>query len=497
MDAADPARREDVDPGRAPPRSSSPTTVVAAQPPPTSAAARFGRAAFTTDPRWRRRERLEVVLARARPITRPAWIATVAGDARRPRPTAASDARATSRFWGYGSPWLISVDSRATTGRRSRRAAATRGSMARRSANTCKRIGARRGGGTDRDAGVAALRYAGGQWLPPRPADPGDVIRAQVVLEEHDVAPDGSFAVVVRRIVERNGYSLAPLARPAGRQRDRHAATAHDRSRPRQPAADLARRPARGVPAAAPRGPGIAQQPAGARPGRRTGPGGEPAASRRRGGRLVARRQPPRVHGGGGAAAVPRRAGAPGRDAAGPGDPPPRLPLRRVGFLDRWAHLFVVAAAGSTDARQLTDGDFGVAGITWHPDGRTIAFAADRKPDADLRPGTSIWAVDAARATARPATSAGTAAGPRARRLGGPPGVLARRPLAGGRRRRRPGRSRRPEPDGLRRPGRRRWHRRSARAGPRPADRPLERHRPDRLDGREPDRPGLARSADA
>jgi len=41
---------------------------------------------------------------------------------------------------------------------------------------------------------------------PPRPADPGDVIRAQVVLEEHDVAPDGSFAVVVRRIVERNGY---------------------------------------------------------------------------------------------------------------------------------------------------------------------------------------------------------------------------------------------------------------------------------------------------
>jgi dipeptidyl aminopeptidase/acylaminoacyl peptidase len=55
----------------------------------------------------------------------------------------------------------------------------------------------------------------------------------------------------------------------------------------------------------------------------------------------------------------------------------------------------VVAAAGSTDARQLTEGDFGVAGITWHPEGRTIAFAADRKPDADLRPGTSIWAVDA------------------------------------------------------------------------------------------------------
>ena len=86
---------------------------------------------------------------------------------------------------------------------------------------------------------------------PPRPADPGDVIRAQVVLEEHDVAPDGSFAVVVRRIVERNGYVshlwLVPLERPG----DRHAAAAHDRARPRQPAADLARRPARRVPAAA------------------------------------------------------------------------------------------------------------------------------------------------------------------------------------------------------------------------------------------------------
>src|SRR6185436_13919597 len=65
------------------------------------------------------------------------------------------------------------------------------------------------------------------------------------------------------------------------------------------------------------------------------------------------------------------------------------------GFLDRWAHLFVVGSTGSADARQLTEGDFGVAGISWHPDGRTIAFAADRKLDADLRPGTSIWAADA------------------------------------------------------------------------------------------------------
>src|SRR5262245_56285537 len=42
---------------------------------------------------------------------------------------------------------------------------------------------------------------------PRRPLiDPGQLIRAQVVLEEHDLAPDGSFAIVVRRSVQRNGY---------------------------------------------------------------------------------------------------------------------------------------------------------------------------------------------------------------------------------------------------------------------------------------------------
>ena len=55
--------------------------------------------------------------ASSRPTrSRPSWIATVAGIAPASR-TAASDAVATSRFCGYGRPWLISVDSRATTGR--------------------------------------------------------------------------------------------------------------------------------------------------------------------------------------------------------------------------------------------------------------------------------------------------------------------------------------------------------------------------------------------
>ena len=49
-----------------------------------------------------------------------------------------------------------------------------------------------------------------------RRTDPETVIRSQVVLEEHDVSPDGRFAVVVRRFVHGDRYRshlwLVPLA---------------------------------------------------------------------------------------------------------------------------------------------------------------------------------------------------------------------------------------------------------------------------------------------
>ncbi len=100
-------------------------TVVAAQPPAAIAAASVGRAALRTEPAG--------AVARASSDSsssptrsRPAWTATVAGIAPAAR-TAASDARATSRFCGYGSPWLMSVDSRATTGRPAAMAAETSG----------------------------------------------------------------------------------------------------------------------------------------------------------------------------------------------------------------------------------------------------------------------------------------------------------------------------------------------------------------------------------
>ena len=64
------------------------------------------------------------------------------------------------------------------------------------------------------------------------------------------------------------------------------------------------------------------------------------------------------------------------------------------GHLDYWSHLFVVDLDRGAVPRQITRGDWGVSGITWSPDGRTVAFTADRDPDADLRPRNTIWAVD-------------------------------------------------------------------------------------------------------
>lgn len=69
-----------------------------------------------------------------------------------------------------------------------------------------------------------------------------------------------------------------------------------------------------------------------------------------------------------------------------------------VGHRDRWSHLFVLDVTGAGraagPARQVTRGDWGVEHVTWHPNGRTVAFAANLGDDADLAPFTKIWAVD-------------------------------------------------------------------------------------------------------
>jgi dipeptidyl aminopeptidase/acylaminoacyl peptidase len=225
--------------------------------------------------------------------------------------------------------------------------------------------------------------------------DPAAVIRAQVVLEEHDLAPDGTFAVVVRRVTARNRYLSHLWLVPLG---------ARAVTRPRR----LTTGPVRDT-----------------RP--RISPDGRRIAFRRRdvddtkavGGLFVIA-----VGGGSPLAVTGRRVEVseaewspdgsrlaftaevePPRFLVGPKPHGDDTPLARritridwrydeVGHVDRWSHLFVAEARRGARAQQLTSGDFGVSGIAWHPGGDSIAFAADRKPDADLRPGTSIWSVD-------------------------------------------------------------------------------------------------------
>ncbi len=238
-----------------------------------------------------------------------------------------------------------------------------------------------------------------------RGADPRAVIRAQVVLEEHDLAPDGSFAVVVRRIVERNRYLshlwLVPLGGAAVARPRRLTSGAVRDTRPRispdgRQVAFLRRLP--DDPRSVNRLRVLDVGRATARPWAISRPHHEVSIAEWSpdGGRLAftATVDPPRFIVG---------------PAAEPGGAPLARVIRRIdwrfdeeGFLDRWSHLFVVEAARGATPRQLTEGDWGVGGIAWHPDGATIAFAAERQADADLNPGESIWVADAGEAPQEP-----------------------------------------------------------------------------------------------
>jgi len=81
-------------------------------------------------------------------------------------------------------------------------------------------------------------------------------------------------------------------------------------------------------------------------------------------------------------------------------DQPPRRITRlysrldNVGWtVDRHSHLFVVPADGSSSPRQLTDGPYEDAGVTWSPDGTRLAFTSARHDDWDLTRAVDVYVV--------------------------------------------------------------------------------------------------------
>jgi dipeptidyl aminopeptidase/acylaminoacyl peptidase len=244
----------------------------------------------------------------------------------------------------------------------------------------------------------------------PRRPDPASIVRAQVVLDEHDMSADGRFAVVVRRFVVADRYRshlwLIPL---------------DGRGKPIQ----LTDGPVRDAgPRLAPDGSAIAfKRSAAATPGRRHrgtaadrtdevtrlrilplardgSPAGAPWAIRTAKDRsvgevawspsgdrlaLTIEVDPPRF--------------IIGKEPTGD-DAPLARRLRTLdfrwdeeGWLDRWSHLHVVEPRGGAKPEQVTAGDWGVAHIAWSPDGRSVAFDSLRRPDRDLEPWASVWTV--------------------------------------------------------------------------------------------------------
>lgn len=244
--------------------------------------------------------------------------------------------------------------------------------------------------------------------LPPlRPED----IRRQVVLDEHDVSLDGRFAIVVRRIVVADSYRshlwLVPLA-GGGRARALTSGPVRDQTpRVAPDGRTIAFR--RGSIA---RGSGAGGSGAvGSSDGRDAGPrlmlipadGGDPSALTDARLTVSELAWSPSGRSLAFTAAVgpPRHLVGPVADRSREVAPTARR-ITRIdwrydgeGHLDRWEHLHVIRARAGARPRRLTHGDHGVAGIAWHPSGERIAFAADRRPDADLDPRTSIWEIGA------------------------------------------------------------------------------------------------------
>ncbi len=237
-----------------------------------------------------------------------------------------------------------------------------------------------------------------------RPINPAALIRRQVVLEEHDPLPDGSGAIVVRRVVHGETYRshlvLVPFGGPSpaaaragatrppgtlttGAVRDTNPRVSPDGRRfaflrsfpdePDRPAAVMVQAfdggeawllwaPEHGASE-------IAWSPDGRRMG------------------FVAAQMDARF--------------IVGRETKGRVVTARRITRadwrwNEVGHRDRWDQVWAGPVRAGSRPRQLTRDGADARSIAWAPDGRSIAYVADPRPDADVRPLPSIWVVPAA-----------------------------------------------------------------------------------------------------
>lgn len=229
-----------------------------------------------------------------------------------------------------------------------------------------------------------------------RPVTPA-IVRRQVVIEEHDAAGDGRFAIAVRRSVSGDAYRshlwLVPLV-GRGRPRPLTGGAVRD-TRPRiSPDGTkvlFVRAPTRkeSAPEEERRRLMVLPLTSGEPRLMNTGRGAVGEAEWSSDGRRIAfaaEVEPPRFIVG----------------DARPGKTPRARRISRLDYrhdgenhLDRWSHLFVVTSREGGRPRRLTSGDFSVTGIAWRPDGKALAFAADPRADADVRPRSSVWVIGA------------------------------------------------------------------------------------------------------
>jgi dipeptidyl aminopeptidase/acylaminoacyl peptidase len=216
-----------------------------------------------------------------------------------------------------------------------------------------------------------------------------ETLREQVVLEEHDLAPDGSFAVVTLRQVDGDDY-VSHLWQVAlddggearqltfGRQRDMRPCISPDglrvaftRCAPKEERKHIRILDLRGGEPVAPTlgeldAGEIAWSPDGSRIAFTADTGPQ---------RFIVGEKPKKDE------PLARRI--------------TRLDHRYdyAGYVDQHPQVHIVDAADGAVPRCISEIAGGTTQIAWRPDGAAIAVTADPKPDADLRPATSIWEV--------------------------------------------------------------------------------------------------------